>query len=278
MTTTTNQTMRNWSLEDIHFDEIDKSLISHDQFLFATLTSASFVEIHSEKYASNLIALFQGDGELTDWLDQVWQRDEVQHGLALKAYVQAVWPEFNWELSYRAFALEYDALCTVDQLEQRKALELIARCVVETGTSSFYQAMHNYVREPVLGSIIDRIRTDETSHYRHFRRHFLSYNLAEQHGAIPIVQTVWRRLKAISGEDARIAFKHVCKEQNGGMDALELHNAWRQYNQTVRQLSRKFYPHRMAIKMLVKPLPIAAPFKKMLIWPLTGMALLLSGV
>ncbi|MET3109455.1 rubrerythrin, partial [Oxalobacteraceae bacterium GrIS 1.18] len=208
-----------WRIEDIDFTAIDPELIRHDQFLFVTLASASFVEIHSEQYADNLIVHFRDDSTLTSWLADHWRRDEVQHGQALKAYVQTVWPEFDWEQAYLAFSQEYGLLCTVEQLEQHKALELIARCVVETGTSSFYRAMHNYVGEPVLKALIDKIRIDETTHYAHFRRHFLAYNDDERHSVKAIIQAIWRRLKAISNEDAYIAFKHgFCRNKPSLLD------------------------------------------------------------
>ena len=274
--TQSDQSRPHWRIEDIDFTAVNPELIRHDRFLFVTLASASFVEIHSEQYADNLIVYFRDDPDLTGWLADNWRRDEVQHGKALKAYVQTVWPEFDWEQAYLAFSQEYDLLCTVEQLEQHKALELIARCVVETGTSSFYRAMHSYVREPVLKTLIDKIRIDETSHYVHFRRHFLAYNVGEHHSVKTIVQTIWKRLKAISNEDAYIAFKHVHAQKNTVTDAPALRAAWEQYNQTVKKLSRTYYPHRLAIKMLVKPIPLPARVIKMLEWPLVGVALMLS--
>ena len=223
-----------------------------------------------------LRSYFKDDSELTCWLRDHWRRDEVQHGQALKAYVQTAWPQFDWEQAYLAFSREYGALCTVEQLEPHKALELIARCVVETGTSSFYRAMQNYVQEPVLRSLIDKIRIDETSHYAHFRRHFLRYNWDERHSFMSVARTIWRRLKAISNEDAYIAFKHVHAQNKPDTDAIKLRAAWGQYNQAVKKLSRHYYPHRSAIKMLVKPIPVSASVKKVLEWPLTGLAVMLS--
>lgn len=276
---TVNQSDKNrphWRINDIDFTAIKGELVRDDRFLFVTLASASFVEIHSEQYADNLIVYFRDDPKLISWLVDHWRRDEVQHGQALKAYVQTVWPEFDWEQAYLAFSEEYGLLCTVEQLEQHKALELIARCVVETGTSSFYRAMHNYVREPVLRALIDKIRIDETSHYVHFRRHFLTYNDGERHSVKAIIQTIWRRLKAISNEDAYIAFKHVHAQNNTATDALALRAAWDRYNQAVKKLSRRYYPHKLAIKMLVKPIPLPARVIKIIEWPLIGLALMLS--
>jgi hypothetical protein len=267
---------QHWRLDDIDFSAIQTELVQNDQFLFLTLASASFVEILSETYADNLIRHYQGDAEITGWLRNNWQRDEVQHGRALKAYVQTVWPLFNWEKAYEGFRVQYSTLCNMEQLEHHKGLELIARCVVETGTSSFYRAAQNYVREPVLRHLLEKIRSDEISHYVHFRRFFETYNRREQHSIAAISATIWRRLRDISGEDAYIAFKHVQAEFHPGR--LFVESEWHSYGQRVKELARHHYPYLAAVKMLIKPIPLIAPFKKIVQWPLVGLALLISYV
>ena len=265
-----------WRLADIPFDSIDVSMVHEDDFLFFTLASASFVEILAGTYSENLISHFHGDAKLTRWLKHIWQRDEVQHGRAIKRYVQTVWPEFDWDNAHRAFQAEYISLCTVERLESQRALELMARCVVETGTSSFYRALRHYVREPVLRQLIGKIETDEISHYNQFRKYFASYNLVDCHRVTALVATIWRRLLGIRGEDAYVAFKYVYEGRHPDRRFLESH--WREYNRTVKLLSRHHYPHLMAVKMLINPIPMMDAVKRVLQWPLVGFALLMSFV
>jgi len=47
---------------------------------------------------------------------------------------------------------------------------------------------------------------------------------------------------------------------------------------TVKRISRHHYPHLMAVKMLIKPIPMIEPVKGALQWPLAGLALLISFV
>ena len=56
-----------------------------------------------------------------------------------------------------------------------RAGELIARQVVETGTSSFYSALREASREPVLADIAARIAADEFRHYKLFADHARRY-------------------------------------------------------------------------------------------------------
>ena len=55
--------------------------------------------------------------EVAEWLQQHWEPEELQHGRALRRYVEAVWPEFDWPAAYDSFFAEYSRLCTTEELE-----------------------------------------------------------------------------------------------------------------------------------------------------------------
>ena len=102
-----------WNLEDIAFSNIDVNAVRSDEFLFATLASASFVEILAQTYSVNLTQHFRGNPEITDWLEAHWRPEEVQHGKALKAYVMAVWPEFDWFCRISFFKSHLPTTCSL---------------------------------------------------------------------------------------------------------------------------------------------------------------------
>lgn len=268
------RTGQSWYLDDIDFSAVNIGRVTNDRTLFATLASASFVEIFSQKYAANLIQLFARDTQLTRWLTQQWQRDEVRHGEALKRYVQTAWPDFDWEAAYRRFEQEYSALCSVAQLESRLPLELIARCVVETGTSSFYRALQSYVDETVLLQILERIRCDEIAHFSHFRHSFIEYNRQQRQSVPDILRTIWRRIREIDNEDAFIAFKSV--QTDPAMTPEQLMSRWHEYRRSIKRLARRHYPTRQAVKMLISPIPMTSTLKQLLLWPVFGMAVLFA--
>lgn len=263
-----------WRIEDIDFDQVDTSAVRDNEFLFYMLASASFVEILSDKYSDNLIAHFRDNAEVTSWLKESWQEEEVQHGRVLKAYVNTVWPEFDWEAAHVAFWQEYSSFCLVEQLEQHRGLELVGRCVVETGTTTMYRAVHHYVREPILRQIIGNIAADEAAHYAHFRRYFSTYNAVERHGFLTVVAAIWRRMREIGGQDAYLAFKHVYAGRHPDRPFQEAD--WQRYHKAVKRQSRRHYPHAVAVKMLIKPIPMFEPFRRLMEWPLLGLAKLVS--
>ena len=251
-----------WQLKDIDFSAIRKELVRDDEHLFYLLASASFVEILSELYAKNLIDHYHGNTAVVSWLEQRWQREEVQHGKAFKAYVQAVWPEFDWERAYADFAAEYATICTAEELEPSQALEMVARCVVEVGTASFYQSLHHYTREPVLRQLLANIKADEVRHFTIFRHHFKEYNRAEGNGAWKVGRAMWHRMLDIRAEDSYIAFKHVYSQRNP--DIVFHDQIWEKFLKRLNGLARLNYPYRMAVEMLLSPVALPVALKRLM--------------
>lgn len=125
-----------WRLEELDFSKLQPERVRDDETLFFLLVTSSFVEAASDLYTRNLIEYYAGDREVSDWLANHWEHEELQHGRALRAYICAVWPQFDWARANAGFFAEYSAMCTLDAFEPTRGLEMAARCVVETGTSS----------------------------------------------------------------------------------------------------------------------------------------------
>jgi len=241
-----------WSVDDIPYQALAYDRIRNDQRLFHIVASASFIEITSDLYTKNLVEFFHHDDEVVDWLKSNWEREELQHGAALKRYVQTAWPDFDWETAYRSFLAEYSLCCTVDQLASTKALEMAARCVVETGTATFYRMLSEVSREPVLKRLAAEISADEVRHYKHFYRYFQRYRSVEQPSRVSILRALLNRAAEVESEDAFYAFKAVFSVCNPG---IEFHKSnYVAYRDSAMQLTRSHFPHGMAVKMLLKPL------------------------
>ena len=255
-----------WSVESLDFSRIEAQRIRHNEDLFFLLCSSSFVESGSDLYTHNLIDHFAGDQELQTWLSQHWEHEELQHGRALSAYVKHVWPEFDWDAGFKAFWQEYGAVCTAEQLESSRGLELAARCVVETGTASLYRALNEITDEPVLKQLTNHIKSDEVRHYKHFYQHFRLYREREKLGRYKVFRAILRRVNEIKSEDSDIALRHVfnqCYPQHVGNDA-----EFRKISNRAQGLLRRHIPAEMTVKMLLKPLDLPAKLQNSLEKPL----------
>lgn len=247
-----------WRLEDIAFSEIETDKIADDETLFFVLVSASLIESGSDLYTSTLIDYF-GESDAAQWLREHWENEEMQHGRALRRYVETAWPAFDWEQAFSQFMQEYSLLCTQDQLEETPALELVARCVVETGTAALYSALHEYTDEPVLKQLTGLIRNDEIRHYKHFSRFFKQYNSEIGYGRWSIFCALQRRLVEVRNEDADCALRHVFKVvySNESIDSAH----FLQISRAARGLVIKHLAPDRMVKMFLQPLQLPMPIR-----------------
>jgi len=105
-----------WSVEDIPYRNIEPDQADISLELFYMLTCASFVKITSGLYTRNLTEYIHDEPELRDWLERQWRCEEIQHGIALRCYVNMVWPKFDWDRAYSRFFIEYSRCCQAKQL------------------------------------------------------------------------------------------------------------------------------------------------------------------
>jgi hypothetical protein len=216
------------------------------------VTAASFVETATDLYTKNRIDYFAGEEEITSWLEGHWLPEELQHGRALRRYIELAWPEFDWERGYRGFLPEFAAQCRKDGLEPTRPREMASRCVVEMGTSSYYRALSRMAEEPVLSSLTGRIADDEVRHYKHFYRYLREYQERGGRHRGGISRALWNRLRMIGGADSRIALRHIYSAKYPTLEFDE--RKYRALRQASRSLIRPHFPHRMCMQMLLKPL------------------------
>lgn len=239
-----------WSLGDIPYGAIARERVAGDTQLLYLLASASLIEMASDLYTHNLVAYFGADTDAVDWLQQCWQPEERQHGLALKRYVLAAWPDFDWEAAYRGFIAEFSAHCAMGALQPSRARELAARCVVETITSSFYGMLAAAEIEPVLTQLAAHIRADEIRHYKHFYRFFRRYRARERLRRIAVPMLLVKRAAEIQSGEAPIAFRHVFRACHPG--AAFRRRDYVLYRDEVRRLARHHLHRDGAMKMVLK--------------------------
>ncbi len=264
-----------WTLDSIDFDRIDVERIRANDDLMCLLCASAFIESGSDLYTHNLVRHYDGNTEIQDWLGNHWEHEELQHGRALATYVQHVWPDFDWDAAFKSFFDEYSAVCTAEELESSRCLEMAARCVVETGTATLYRAIHEATDEPVLRDLTRRIKSDEVRHYSHFYHYFQKYQAERRHGRIAVMRTLWRRLREIGNEDGDIALRHVFKFRHP--EYLADQATFRQASDRIYGFVRHNLSAQMAIKMMLKPLDlpprIHAGVQPPLTWAVTRFAL-----
>jgi hypothetical protein len=164
---------RHWTLADIPWANFDPAKV--DPGLVPLVKAAAMVEHNSGDYVAYLRNVFPDDAEFRA-AAETWGVEEVQHGQALARWAELADPAWDFSAAFARFVDNYrlplDATASV---RGSQAGELIARCIVEVGTSSFYSALRDAAAEPVLRHVCNRIAGDEFRHYKLFYDHLRRY-------------------------------------------------------------------------------------------------------
>ena len=196
--------MAHWKLDDIPWQRFEPALV--DPEILKIVKAASVVEHNGYEYARYLEQVFADDPGFKEaaW---AWAREEVQHGEALARWAALADPAFDFAAAFALFAAKIKLPSgTGRSVRGTRAGELIARCVVEVGTSSYYTALAAAAEEPVLHEICRHIAADELRHYKLFYTHLKRYLERERIGALRRVLVALGRL--FESEDDELAFAY----------------------------------------------------------------------
>jgi len=238
-----------WTMDDVHWSSFDPSKV--DPLLLATVKAAALVEYNAPDYVSYLKRIFASAGPETIAAIEQWGREEAQHGRALGRWAEMADPSFKLEEAFTRFRKGYrpDHFNDAGEASVRGSRrgEMIARCVVESGTSSYYSAIRDASEEPVLAEIAGRIAADEYRHYKLF------YDI---HHAQPEPELgFWKKLSIAVGrvresDDDELAYSYYCANVPPEQEAATPYDR-KKFSQLASQASMAAY-HRKHIDKLVQ--------------------------
>ena len=136
-----------WKFEDIDCSLFDSSRVNPT--MLRSIKAASVVEHNGSDYGAYLKNVFAGDTHLQEEID-TWAQDEIKHGKILAAWIKLADPAYNFDERFKAYVEKFPiAVETTLSIRGSQASELLARCMVETGTSSYYTALRDATDEPL---------------------------------------------------------------------------------------------------------------------------------
>lgn len=196
--------MAHWTLNDIPWHSFDSTKLRPD--LVAIIKAASMVEYNGVDYARYLNEVFAGDEEFIR-VANAWGDEEVQHGAALRKWAELADPSFDFDKCFKDFTTGYKLPQNVEaSVRGSRSGELIARCVVETGTSSYYTAIGESTDEPVLKAICAKIAADEFRHYKLFYTYLKQYLDKENIGRFKRFRIALGRITESEDDELSYAF------------------------------------------------------------------------
>ena len=201
--------MGNWTLDDIPWERFDRARL--DPELVRIVKAASLVEFNGGAYAHHLCLIFADDLEFQETARR-WGGEEIQHGRALARWAEMADPTFSFETAFARFQEGYRVDFDSDRSRRgSRAGEMVARCVVEIGTSSYYSALRDAADEPVLKEICRHIAADELRHYRLFYKNLDRYLDRERLGRLGRLRVALSRL--FESEDDELAYAYYAANE-----------------------------------------------------------------
>ncbi|HUZ63736.1 MAG TPA: ferritin-like domain-containing protein [Acetobacteraceae bacterium] len=198
--------MKHWQIDDVPWERFDASRV--DPAMVPLVKAAAMVERNGTDYAVYLNNVFRDDPDFGQAATS-WAVEEVQHGDALGRWAMLADPAWDYAAAFARYRAGYTLPLDADaSVRGSRTGELIARCMVETGTSSYYTALADATEEPVLAQVCRLIAADEYRHFKLFYDHMRRYLGRERIG-------LWRRLAIAAGrinesEDDELAFAFHC--------------------------------------------------------------------
>jgi hypothetical protein len=198
-----------WTLDEVQWACFDRSKV--EPWMLAAIKSAALVELNAPDYVAYLKRVFAGADPATIAAIEQWGGEESQHGRALGRWAELADPAFSLDAAFARFHANYKpphfAASGEASVRGSRRGEMIARCVVESGTSSYYSAIRDATDEPLLKEIASRIAADEFRHYKLFYETLEAQNEPE----LPF----WKKASVALGriaetDDDELSYAYYC--------------------------------------------------------------------
>ena len=196
--------MADWTPDDIPWRDFDPTKV--DLAVLKLVKAASLVEFNSGDYTAYLCNVFHDDPRFQKAVRN-WEHEEVQHGRVLSMWAKLADPGFDFETSFKTFTEGFHLpIESTQSVRGSRAAELISRCLVETGTHTYYSALADATEEPVLKAICKRIAADERAHYALFHRYLDRYQAAERMNLARRIAVAFNRVRETQDDELAYAY------------------------------------------------------------------------
>ena len=203
-----------WTLDTIDWDAFDASKV--DPGLLQAIKAAALVEYNAPDYVLYLCNVFADRAEMRAGFEQ-WGAEEEQHGLALAKWAKLADPAFDFDDAFTRFRkMQNIETGAGKSIRGSRAGEMVARCVVESGTSTFYTAIKDATDEPCLSQVVTYMAADEFAHYRLFYQTLKGFAAREPISPANRMRIAISRLR--EADDDELAGAFYCANYRAGSE------------------------------------------------------------
>ena len=204
--------MKHWHIDELGWDRFDPSKV--DPEIVPLIKAAAMVERNAADYVTYLTRVFAEDPDFIAAVEH-WGVEETQHGDALGRWGMLADPGWDFTAAFERYRAGYKIQLDAEaSIRGSRTGELIARCMVETGTSSYYTALGEATEEPALKQVCRLIAADEYRHFKLFYDHMKRYLARENLSFSKRLRVALGRIGETEDDELAFAF-HSANEPEG---------------------------------------------------------------
>jgi hypothetical protein len=174
--------------------------------MFYGIAAAALLETTIEPRAEALLAVLGADAESRNWIEQVWLPAKRAHAERARAYVEAMWPEFEWGAACEEFSADCRRLTWTPRAGAGVAQVALACSTAAVQAAMFYRGLSAAADDPELRCLLQGLAADETAHFESFRRCYERYRRREHLGMLASYQTIVSCAYRARNIDVQLAF------------------------------------------------------------------------
>ena len=254
-TTTTNQRQRNEQTRA-------RALVRFNGLAFHSLAAASFLETAVPEHVNRCTQVFGAHPDVGLWLEQVWWPQRAELGRQLREYVEATWPEFDWNAAYHEYHESHRPRSGLESAHSGLALEALGLCVTAAQAALFYRTLANSADEPALRALARKAACDHAGFFDYFRALFERCQQFERIGFTATWRTVIAISRSARDHDVPAAFQALAPNWKGAAMVPGL--GYPEYRKRMAQLIKRHAGLGPVERLLFRPWlerdrPVPAP-------------------
>lgn len=192
-----------------------RALVRFNGMTFHSLATASFLEAAVPLHVNRLVQVFGPHPDVGSWLEQVWWPQRAEIGRQLREYVEATWPEFDWNAAFHEFYDSYRPRSGLERRDTGIALESLGLCVTSAQAALFYRALANSADEPALRALARKAACCHAGYFDYFRILFERCKRIKRLGYAASWRTVIAASRCARDHDVASAFQVLGRNWNG---------------------------------------------------------------
>ena len=192
-----------------------RALVRFNAVTFHSLAIASFLESTVPLHVNRLARVYGAHPDVRGWLEQAWWPQRAELGRQLRGYVEATWPEFDWNAAYQEFSESYRPHSGFAGRNGGIALEALGLCVTSAQAALFYRALANSADDPALRGLALKAAGDHAGYFDFFQALFERCKSGERVGFAATWRTVISVSRSARDHDVATAFQVLGGNWNG---------------------------------------------------------------